>query len=270
MFPNDIYTPRFTTREMLASSGDGAGGGGPAGPGSSNGSATNTGPAQGASSPNGGQGTGGGPDWGAYISSLDGLGEKITSALGPKLDQLNGTVNGMAQPQPEPEPQIDYDALTPGQLHDLVISKVDNIVSTAIENALKPYQDEQVRLRTDFVTKSATDEVNTLRSANKDYMDWGPEMIELSKANPSMSLPDLYIFAKAKNPDKAKELEAKYNPPPAPPRRPFAVGNSSVTSDGQAPPKPMSSREAVMSAARSVDQKHGGALSALMQTFPSS
>ena len=255
MFLKD-YEPRFSTRLMLASSGDGSGAGGSPGSSGSSGSAS-----EGASAT---------PQWGDFVKSLDGLdqriGDRINAVVGDRLDAIRRDIN---EPVDEPPPAIDYDALTPGQMRDLINSEVDVRIEQAVRNALQPLFEEQTRLRTDHVTTNATNEINSLSGKYKDYRDWGDEMIQLSKDHPTLGLEKLYLYARADNPGKAKDLDTKYNPPPVDTRKPFSFGPSSSTEGGREPPKVMTSREATMSAAREVDQRHGGALTALMTAFPS-
>lgn len=206
------------------------------------------------------------PDWKAYMDSLDSkLGGEIEKTLGPKLDELNGIVR-RATEVPEPPPEIDYEALTPGQLHAVVMEQTNAVVERAIAAALKPYAEQITGLRTDFATKSGTDEINRLSSAHKDYKDWVPEMKEAATKHPTMSYEEIYLHAKALNPAKAKELETKYNPPPPRPVRPFALGPGS-TPDSQTS-KPMSKVEAGRAAWDQVNARHGGVLGALEDAFP--
>jgi len=244
-------------------------------------------------SPNGTNGAGGPgdrggagagqPDWASFSRSIDSMGERLgqrlTQELGTRLDGLRETVThgfeaGQEPPPPDPNEGFDFDSATPRQLYDHMLGQfqtmVDSVLEDTLSRVLEPYAQQISGLRGDFTRDKGEREISSLQAANKDFVDFVPEMKELSKAHPSLSLTEVYRLAKASNPDKAKELDAKYNPPPPPPPRPFSLGPSHSGSTGGTGQQrqPMTKQEAARAAWEEVSARHPGVLGALEDAFP--
>lgn len=208
------------------------------------------------------------PDWAAYIKTLDGLGDKITGALGEKLDGLTTTVKNSTPPPPAPKDPlegIDLNALEPAQLFELIQERTGSMIQKAIDDALKPHAEHIVSLRNDLTTNQASTEITRLRAQHKDYEDWGKEMVDTLQAHPTLSLEQTYRLARSSNPTKSSELEAKYNPPAPRPPRPFSFGPG--TAPGSKAEPPMDRETAGRKAYEEVNARHGGALDALVSHF---
>lgn len=61
---------------------------------------------------------------------------------------------------------------------------------------------------------SAQDELSGMVEKHKDFADWREAMSQRLKGNEQLSLEDAYKLARADDPKKAAELDAKYNPKP--------------------------------------------------------
>lgn len=208
-------------------------------------------------------GSNNGPDWASYTRSLDNLGPQISGFLGEKLDKLTEVVTHASTP-PTPTPvEPNWDTLTPKETYDLVTDRVQHIVQSAIDEALKPFADQVVSVRRDVADQQGQREIERMVGQHKDFADWAPEMMELAKAHTSLNVSQLYQLAKAGNAEKAKQVEAKYAPPPPP--RPFSAGTSLSRPAGA--PAPMSREQASKQAYAEVSARHPGALPALEQFF---
>lgn len=224
------------------------------------------------------------PDWSGFERSIrdmgDNLGARLTQELGSRLDTLRTTVDdglNREPPMPEVDPNegFDFDAATPRQLYDHMVGQFQSMMDTVLENTLSqvltPYAEEISSLRGDVVRDRGNREIEGLQSKHKEFADFVPEMKELTKKHPSLSLTEVFQLARATNPTKAQELDRKYNPPPPPPARPFALGPSSGagnTAGADGRPRAMTKSEAAMDAFRQVNERHGGALGALEDAFP--
>lgn len=232
----------------------------------------------------GGGAVGGNPDWSGFERSIrdmgENLGARLTQELGSRLDTLRTTVDDGLNREPIAPPQdpnegFDFDAATPRQLYDHMVDQFQSMMDTVLESTLSqvlaPYAEEISSLRGDVVRDRGNREIEGLQTKHKDFADFVPEMKELTKKHPSLSLTEVFQLARATNPTKAQELDKKYNPPPPPPARPFALGPSSSagnTTDGNGRPRAMTKSEAAMDAFRQVNERHGGALGALEDAFP--
>lgn len=213
-------------------------------------------------------GGGGAPDWSAFTKSLEGLNldsrisQKINDALGPRLDTLTNTVREASKPAPVEETPPDFDAMGNGDLAAYVESRISSQIEAAIQKALEPFASEIVGLKTGQVERDGKAAVADMQSKHKDFADFKDEMIALAQENPTLSIPRLYAIAKAENPTKAAELDAKYNPPP-PKVRPFTLSSTSFGRAPDAASRPLSKADASLSAAREVASRHPGVLRAL-------
>lgn len=220
------------------------------------------------------------PDWAAFSRSIEdmgkNLGERLTNELGSRLDSLHQTVqDGTPVPvEPDPDAGFDFDAATPRQLYDHMRGRFESMMESTIqqvmEQALTPYAEQITGLRRDMVTDQGSREIDRLQASHKDFVDWVPEMKAVAQKHPSLSITEVFQLARSGNPDKAKQLDSKYNPPPPPPPRPFSLGPSSANQGqgGGAAPKPMSKNEAALDAYRQVQERHPGVLAALDSAFP--
>lgn len=218
------------------------------------------------------------PDWAGFATSIENMGatlsERLTQELGGRLDSLRQTVlDGTPEPVPvDPDAGFDFDAASPRQLHDHLMNKFSTMMEATIqqvmEQALTPYAEQITGLRRDMVTDQGSREIERLQSSNKDFADWVPEMKDLARKHPSLSITEVFSLAKGSNPQKASELNTKYNPPPPPPTRPFSLGPSSGGRDAPGAPAKMTKQEAVMDAYRQVSERHPGVLAALDDAFP--
>jgi hypothetical protein len=138
-----------------------------------------------------------------------------------------------------------------------ILSAVESTIAKSLEPVLARVNETQ---QTQFKT-SVESQMKELSGANKDFGDWKPEMIALAKSHPTLELADLYKLAKASNPTKSGELDARYNPKPPPPTRWGGLTPALGGSNGSA--KPLSREEAGRSAYAEVSARHPGLLAAL-------
>ena len=64
-----------------------------------------------------------------------------------------------------------------------------------------------------FESKNANEQIERTANSNKDFWEWSSEIKGLLKESPTLSVSRAYKLARSENPDKAKELDKKYNPP---------------------------------------------------------
>jgi hypothetical protein len=242
------YQPAFQQRLLLASSGDG-----------------------GEASPGGAGNAGNGAaaiDWGAFTKSLDDLPARINKgvadALGPKLDGLTHVVRDASKPPaPEPEPPPNFDEMTNGQVVEWLHGHTNDLIANAIKEALVPFTEKLVSLETNTSAQEGKREVDRLKGQHKDLTDWKDEMLAIAGTQYGQHMPieDIYLLAKVHNPEKARTLELKYNPPVEKPK-PFAFSNGFSSNDGDKPTI-LDKSTAAREAGREVEARHSGVLRAL-------
>jgi hypothetical protein len=80
--------------------------------------------------------------------------------------------------------------------------RVEGLVGK-IDNKVELSQQERIRAElTSQVKQAVKDHV--------DFEEWRPSIVEVMKRNPYLAVEEAYMLARAKEPDKAKELDAKY------------------------------------------------------------
>jgi len=77
---------------------------------------------------------------------------------------------------------------------------------------MKPLEDQIKSVGGRVGSMSVRDEIDKIKTSHKDFDEWRSEVSEQIKANGQLSIEDALTLARAKNPDKSKELDAKYNP----------------------------------------------------------
>ena len=191
------------------------------------------------------------PNWREFIDGLD----KLNTGLGAKLDTIRDTVTESTRPPPLAPP--DYEGMSNVELVAHVTGNVQRMVQEAIQAALKPVTDQLAGVQNDVVATRGEISIKEMRAAHKDLSDWKDDMIGLVGKHPTLSLNEVYRLARSLNPDKAKSLDAKYNPPPPKPR-PF--GGLTPSGNGKAAEPALSGMDATRASYNEVMARHPGIL----------
>lgn len=207
------------------------------------------------------------PDWASFVGAIEKLSSEIPAQinreLGGRLDGLTTTVREASTPQQEPEAPPDFESMTQGEMAGWMQSFVARAIKEQINAALEPFANELVSVKTDLISDKGVREINRLRTERKDYADWKEEMIALQPQHSTLGFEDLYILARGRNAEKAKQLDAKYNPPVEKPR-PFAFTAALAPgARGNNQPSVLTKSDASLEAAREVANRNPGVLRAL-------
>lgn len=202
----------------------------------------------------------------AFTESVDKLsgGIQQLNTIATARQQDTSQQNEEVGDTPDPtDNEIDLESLSRRELVDL-ISK--STLSAIEKRILAPLTKEIDDLKTNMTTKEFGGEIQSLAGQNKDFWDFKEEMKTVSTQHPSMRPKEVYLLAKALNPDKAKELDRKYNPPQDKDnvRRP-KFGGLAPSGSGRASDKSkaMPVAEALEDAWNQVNERHGGIFSSL-------
>lgn len=194
------------------------------------------------------------PNWSEFVEGLN----KLNDSLGNKLDGIRNTVTETTRPPP-PEPP-NYDTMSNAELVAHVTGSLHGTIQETIQSALKPLMEQVSGMQSDLVRTNGSIELKELRASHKDFGDWKDEMIGLAKQHASLGFRDVYLLARANNPEKARQLDLKYNPP-VPKPKPF--GGLTSSGNGRAGEPPLRGEEATKAAYREVMERHQGILPAL-------
>lgn len=104
------------------------------------------------------------------------------------------------------DPPSNLEYMDRHQYMDYIIGRVKSI----IEDQVKPVGEKVQNVEENTYKERLQKEYNEVRSANKDFDEWKPEMKSLFQQNPYLTIQQAYTLAKHSNPDKAKKLEKKY------------------------------------------------------------
>jgi hypothetical protein len=206
------------------------------------------------------------PDWRSFLDGLNKLEEvnrEVSNKLN-KLDTLNATVQRASEAPPEPPPPPNFDEMTNAEIVAHVTGSVTQQMQEAIAAALKPLTDQLAGLHQAVMTNSVTGDMKELRAQHKDFSDWKQEMIGLAQQHPSLGLRDVYLLARANNPEKASKLDAQYAPPAPPRPKPFGGLTPYMMGDKGVKP-PLTGEAAAREAYRETAEKYPGILPALQE-----
>lgn len=235
---------------------------------SDNGQGNNGAGANGAASTNGSTSNegGGGPDWSKFTESLEAL-NNGNGQLGGKLDTLIDTVKTGLTPREEVREPVKLDELSRDEFAAHILGTVSRSLQEEMSKALAPVISAVNGMQQSTASKEVNASISDLRGKHKDFNDWKTEMVAISRQHPTLSVPEIYTLAKSQNPDKAKELDTKYNPPEPPKERRQGFGGLTVfgrpSGLGTEGEKPASKSEAALDAYREVQARHSGVLRAL-------
>jgi hypothetical protein len=146
-----------------------------------------------------------------------------------------------------------------------LVSHIMSSVTSAITDALKPVTDRLTAVQTSTAQDQGQRQISDMQAKHKDFIDWKDEMVRLVQTHPTLNLSQAYSLARSENPDKAKQLDARYDPPP-PPAKPLWGGLVGAL-NGEASdssPKKMDNHQATIEAYKETAEKYPGVLPALL------
>ena len=143
--------------------------------------------------------------------------ETILGQVAKKQEGLDEKIQGLSQGggsegTKDPFDGVDLERLTMTELTQKILDKTSKIIEDTVTKSLTPLQ-EQIKNTSAFVqTDHYTKQLKDIRAKKKDFDEWVEEIKVLSKDFNNASLDQLYTLAKEGNPEKAAELDKKYNP----------------------------------------------------------
>jgi len=176
-------------------------------------------------SPEDGKGGGGGGGAEAQIAALT----KSIGILASGMRELqeayktqSATLAKLAEPGEKPksggsadltDPNLDLDQLDRKEFMALLLSRFDERLSDVVGGVKKEYDERLSTVSNSFHDDVASRELTNISGKHKDFYEWREEVQSLLKATPGLTLARAYTIARTENPEKAQELDKKYNPP---------------------------------------------------------
>ena len=90
-----------------------------------------------------------------------------------------------------------------------LVSHINKGFEKTMSKALKPILDKLEATSTGVETDRVKLEFAKAKGDFPDFMEWKDEMRDIITVHPELSAEDIYLLARAKNPDKVKEVDAK-------------------------------------------------------------
>lgn len=106
----------------------------------------------------------------------------------------------------EEDDDVDLDDLSRDQFAQYLMKQF----TKAQKASLKPLVDRIEGLASESESDKWRREIATARSNYKDFTEWGEEIKAVLTKNPDISVDDAYHLAKARNPEKVKEISEKF------------------------------------------------------------
>ena len=154
-------------------------------------------------------------DFGELTEALKGLPEGVQKAVKDAIHEVSGEQNAAraaaakaAADNNDPDDDdedVDLERLSRIEL----VSHLNKGFGKALTKALKPIQDRLEATSTDAETDRVTREFTKAKEDYPDFMEWKDEMRDIITAHPELSAQEIYLLARAKDPDKAKEIDGK-------------------------------------------------------------
>ena len=176
----------------------------------------------------------------------------IVQGLQGKFDTLS---EHLANPAPAPTPTPAVPSVSSADLEtmsrtDFAEHLMNQVVGRLQDDIIKPLTQKVGAVEEDTEKTKAQRLIDRASGEHKDFWDWKEEIGEEIRKNPYSDPEDAYLLVRAKNPDKASEMDKKYNPPEEEPEgdKPKGFGGLTPTSGQTAPSENMTRDEAAEAA----------------------
>ncbi len=127
----------------------------------------------------------------------------------PKDEESEEEESNQDDTEEESEEEIDYEKLSPKQLVDLASAKTVKQVEKLLKGFAKDTTKEITSTKRLVNNETLKNEIKEARGKYTDLDEYKEEIGKLAKTYKNLGVEDLYLLAKAKSPDKVKELEEK-------------------------------------------------------------
>ncbi len=156
-------------------------------------------------------------DLGQLTEALKGLPEGVQKAVKDAIHEVSGeqreAVAADAARKAAAEADEDNDQTEDVDLESLsrneLVNHLEKGFGKTLSKALKPILDRLESTSTDVETDRVRREFTKAKEDFPDFMEWKDEMREIITAHPELSAEDIYLLARAKNPEKVKEVDEK-------------------------------------------------------------
>ena len=155
-------------------------------------------------------------DLGKLTEALEGLPEGVQNAVKDAIREVSGEQRVAADEAARIAASKKED--TDDKLEDFDVERVsrtelvghlDKRFAKALDKALKPIMEKLENTSSSVETDRVKREFTKARDDFPDFMEWKEEMREIISAHPELTAEDIYLLARAKNPDKVKEIDGK-------------------------------------------------------------
>lgn len=158
------------------------------------------------------EGAGGGASQGYDFSKLESaLTELPTHVQNAVMNGIRTSVqeqNASRQPEPEQaDPDPSDDELESMSRKDL-LAYIERRFSKTVQSQLRPLQENLQTTSQETERTRIQQQVKEAEQAHPDFWEWRQEMGELVQKYPGLSVDDLYTLARARNAEKAQQLDA--------------------------------------------------------------
>ncbi len=154
-------------------------------------------------------------DLGQLTEALKGLPEGVQKAVKDAIHEVSGEQRTAAaaaakaaaeseEDDDEPE-DVDLESLSRNEL----VNHLEKGFGKTLSKALKPILDRLEATSTDVETDRVKREFAKAKEDFPDFMEWKDEMRDIITAHPELSAENIYLLARAKNPEKVKEIDKK-------------------------------------------------------------
>lgn len=155
------------------------------------------------------------PPWAAELrESVGGLTETFRRLVEMAEKRQNPVLTPAPGPVPKPStPSVEDDA----NLEYMSRSDFAKYLRGQIEREFEArYGGRIEELHQGRAQDKLTQDLRALVAQSPEVVEWRQELLELYQQFPNIPLADIYTMARGRNPSKARQIDAKYAPPPEP------------------------------------------------------
>lgn len=137
---------------------------------------------------------------GATLQALQALRDKVDAGMQP------APTADLTPPASADISDVELEGLSRRQFSDYQLDKVKGV----IEGALQPIQEGNRETREEVARATIAASLKEAATAHADFGEWKNPIMAIAKAVPGITPEDAYQLARAKDPERAIEMDAKY------------------------------------------------------------
>jgi hypothetical protein len=128
------------------------------------------------------------------------------SVLNEKLDGLKPEDDDDSKKKKKSVDSRSLETMSRGEFLEVIFDKFEDM----LDGKVKPLSDQITDVDDKTSKKELATQIKSAVKAHPDFWEWKDEMGAIANANPTLSVEDVYTLARTKDPERATELDEKF------------------------------------------------------------